>query len=144
MSKVVKDTYHVIGEAVNLICDTVASTLGPSGKNVLTVDAYGNAHLTKDGITVAKNVKSDDPVLNGIINVVREASANTAKTSGDGTTTSLVLTKALFDEGVNQIVNNNQNPTLIKAGMNDALKDVLDFIEKHSEKIDIEQWGFWD
>lgn len=138
MSKVVKDTYKVIGEAVDLICDTVASTLGPSGKNVLTVDAFGNAHLTKDGITVAKNVKSDDPVINGIINVVREASANTAKTSGDGTTTSLVLTKALFNEGVNQIVNNNQNPTQVKAGMNEALNDVLKFIEDHSEKINID------
>lgn len=144
MSKVVKDTYKVIGEAVDLICDTVASTLGPSGKNVLTVDAYGNAHLTKDGITVAKNVKSDDPVLNGIINVVREASANTAKTSGDGTTTSLVLTKALFDEGVNQIVNKRQNPTHIKEGMNEALNDVLKFIEEHSEKIDIESMKLAD
>ena len=79
-----KDAYLQLKEAVDLICNAVKVTLGPRGKNVLTINSYGDAHLTKDGITVAKNVTSSDPIINGILNVVREASANTAKTAGDG------------------------------------------------------------
>lgn len=138
MNKVINDNVqNVLKEAVDTICNAVKVTLGPKGKNVLTINSYGDAHLTKDGITVAKNVKSDDPIINGIINVVREASNNTAKTAGDGTTTSLVLTQALFNKGL-EIINSGINPTILKYGMDDALKLVLNFIEKHSEKINID------
>lgn len=137
MSKVIVDTLDKIKESVDLICNPVASTLGPAGKNVLTVNEFGEAHLTKDGITVAKNIKNDDPVINGIINTIREASSNTAKTSGDGTTTSLVFTKALFDNGV-KAIEQGCNPTVLKHGMNKALEDVLNYIDSNSEKINIE------
>ena len=137
MSKIINDTiYDTLQKAVNKICNAVKVTLGPKGKNVLIINEYGDAHLTKDGITVAKNVKSDDPVINGIINVVREASSNTAKTAGDGTTTSLVLTQALFNKGIDTI-NSGINPTILKYGMDDALSIILKFIEEQSEKIDI-------
>lgn len=139
MSKVVNNTLDVIKEAIDLICNPVASTLGPTGKNVLTVNEYGDAHLTKDGITVAKNIKDDDPVINGLVNIIREASANTAKTSGDGTTTSLVLTKALFDNGV-AAIKQGCNPTLLKHGMNEALNDIIKFIDVNSETIDINDY----
>jgi chaperonin GroEL len=131
-----KDAYAQLKEGVNLICDAVKVTLGPRGKNVLTINSYGEAHLTKDGITVAKNVTSKDPIINGIINVVREASANTAKTAGDGTTTSLVLTQALFNEGL-KLIESGANPTFLKEGMNEALNDTLNYIETLSEKITI-------
>lgn len=131
-----KDAHLQLKEAVDLICNAVKVTLGPRGKNVLTINSYGDAHLTKDGITVAKNVTSSDPIINGILNVVREASANTAKTAGDGTTTSLVLTQALFNEGL-KLIENGCNPTLLKEGMNDALNDTLEYIETLSEKITI-------
>ena len=131
-----KDAYKQLKEGVNLICDAVKVTLGPRGKNVLTIYSYGEAHLTKDGITVAKNVTSKDPIINGIINVVREASANTAKTAGDGTTTSLVLTQALFNDGL-KLIESGANPTFLKEGMNDALNDTLNYIETLSEKITI-------
>lgn len=131
-----KDAHLQLKEAVDLICNAVKVTLGPRGKNVLTINSYGDAHLTKDGITVAKNVTSSDPIINGILNVVREASANTAKTAGDGTSTSLVLTQALFNEGL-KLIENGCNPTLLKEGMNDALNDTLEYIETLSEKITI-------
>ena len=132
-----KDAYAHLKEAVNLLCNAVKVTLGPRGKNVLTINSYGDAHLTKDGITVANNVKHDDPIINGVINVVREASANTAKSAGDGTTTSLVLTQALFNEGL-KLIEEGVNPTLLKEGMNKALIDTLNYIETLSEKITIE------
>ena len=132
-----KDAHLTLQEGVDLICNAVKATLGPRGKNVLTIDSYGQTHLTKDGITVAKNVKHNDPIINGVINVVREASANTAKTAGDGTTTSLVLTQSLFNNGL-KLIQEDVNPTLLKEGMNKALQDVLNFIEDCSEKITIE------
>lgn len=138
MSKIINNnTTETLKEAINTICDAVKVTLGPKGKNVLIINNYGDAHLTKDGITVAKNVKSDDPVINGIINVVREASSNTAKTAGDGTTTSLVLTQSLFNLGL-KALDAGHNPTMIKYGMDDALNKVLEFIETQSEKINID------
>jgi chaperonin GroEL len=132
-----KDAHLQLKEAVDLICNAVKVTLGPRGKNVLTINSYGDAHLTKDGITVANNVKHDDPIINGIINVVREASANTAKSAGDGTTTSLVLTQALFNDGL-KLIEEGANPTLLKEGMNKALEDVLNYIESLSETITID------
>ena len=131
------NTFNILEESVNLLCNAVKVTLGPRGKNVLTINKYGDTHLTKDGITVAKSVKSDDPIINGILNVVREASANTAKTAGDGTTTSLVLTQELFNEGL-KLIKQGYNPTLLKQGMDKALNDVINYIEEHSEKITIE------
>ena len=131
-----KDAHLQLKEAVDLICNAVKVTLGPRGKNVLTINSYGDAHLTKDGITVAKNVTSSDPIINGILNVVREASANTAKSAGDGSTSSLVLTQALFNEGL-KLIEDGCNPTLLKEGMNYALNDILDYIETLSEKITI-------
>ena len=131
-----KETYKNLQDAVNLISNAVKVTLGPRGKNVLTINSYGDAHLTKDGITVAKSVKSDDPIINGILNTVREASANTAKSVGDGSTSTLVLTQTIFNNGL-ELIQNGANPTLVKSGMNLALKEVTKYILKHSEQIDI-------
>lgn len=133
-----EDVYNKLQEAVDLICNAVKVTLGPRGKNVLTIDRFGSTHLTKDGITVAKNVKSEDLIVNGIINIIREASANTAKSAGDGTTTTLVLTQALFNEGIKLIRDGMYNPTLVKAGMSRALDDILKYIKEHSESITLD------
>ena len=131
-----KDVHLQLKEAIDLMCNAVKVTLGPKGKNVLTINNYGDAHLTKDGITVAKNVTSSDPIINGILNVVREASANTAKTAGDGTTTSLVLTQAIFNGGL-KAIQEGCNPTLLKEGMNRALDDTLKYIDTLNETISI-------
>ena len=138
MNKVLlnKETIDVLKDGVDTLCNAVKVTLGPKGKNVLIINNYGDAHLTKDGITVANNVKSDDPIINGIINVVREASANNAKTVGDGTTSTLVLTQAIFDGGLS-ILEEGVNPTALKEGMDKALLNILGYLEEHSEKIDI-------
>lgn len=138
MNKVLFDNevFDILKKGVDTLCNAVKVTLGPNGKNVLIFNNYGDAHLTKDGITVANNVKSDDPIVNGIINVVREASANNAKSVGDGTTSTLVLTQALFNEGL-KYLKEGANPTLLKEGMNAALKDIIIEIEKSSEKINI-------
>ena len=133
-----EDVYAILQKSVDLICDAVKVTLGPRGKNVLTVDRYGNTHLTKDGITVAKNIKSDDPIVNGIINVIREASSNTAKSAGDGTTSTLVLTQELFNTGLKLLRDCNYNPTLVKTVMNKALEDIVEYIKGNSESITLD------
>lgn len=131
-----KDAHLQLKEAVDLICNAVKVTLGPRGKNVLIINNYGDAHLTKDGITVAKNVTSADPIINGILNVVREASANTAKTAGDGTTTTLVLLQAILNEGL-ELIESGDNPTLLKQGMQEALEDIINYIDSKNEPITI-------
>ena len=130
------DAHLQLKEAVDLICNAVKVTLGPRGKNVLTINSYGDAHLTKDGITVAKNVTSNDPIINGILNVVREASANTAKSVGDGSTTSLVLTQAIFNDGL-KLIQEGYNPTLLKQGMQIALEEIIKYIDSKNETISI-------
>ena len=138
MNKVLfnKEAFDILKEGVDTLCNAVKVTLGPKGKNVLIINNYGDAHLTKDGITVANNVKSDDPIINGIINVVREASANNAKTVGDGTTSTLVLTQEIFDGGL-RLLEEGVNPTTLKEGMDKALSDIVNKIEESSEKINI-------
>ena len=139
MSKVLfnKEAFNILKQGVDTLCNAVKVTLGPKGRNVLILNNYGDAHLTKDGITVANNVKSDDPIINGVINIVREASANNAKTVGDGTTSTLVLTQAIFEEGL-KLLEEKTNSTILKEGMDAALCDVVNIIEASSEKITID------
>jgi len=95
-----KEIRSKLKEGVDLITDAVKVTLGPKGRNVILYDGADNAYLTKDGISVASRVYSEDPAVNAGIKIVREASEKTARDAGDGTTTSLILAQALFNEGL--------------------------------------------
>ena len=83
-------------EAVNLICDAVSSTLGPSGNNVL-IDSELSPFITNDGVTIAESIASEDKCVNSILEIIKEASLKTNELVGDGTTTTLVLLKSIFD-----------------------------------------------
>ena len=115
MNKVLfnKEAFDILKKGVDILCDAVKVTLGPNGKNVLIFNNYGDAHLTKDGITVANNVKYDDPIINGIINVVKEASANNAKSVGDGTTTTTICMDMVTEITTTIITTMNHITTLI-------------------------------
>ena len=109
-------------EGVDLIANAVKVTLGPKGRNVILYNGEGKAYLTKDGISVASRVYSEDTAVNSAIQIAREASEKSAKDGGDGTTTTLILAQALFNEGV----------VALKAGKSivDIRKDYSDFLEK--------------
>ena len=109
-------------EGVDLIADAVKVTLGPKGRNVILYNGAEKAYLTKDGISVASRVYSEDPAVNAAIQIVREASEKTAVDGGDGTTTSLILAQALFNEGLKAL---DSGITIV-----DIRKRYADFLEK--------------
>ena len=106
MSKIINfntDARESLKKGVDALADAVKVTLGPKGRNVVIDRKFGAPHITKDGVTVAKSVYLLDPVENLAVQMIREASQNTATSAGDGTTTSIVLAEALVEKGFDLI-----------------------------------------
>ena len=87
-------------KGVKTLADAVAVTLGPTGRNVVIDKNFGNPVVTKDGVTVSKEIELEDPFENMGAKLVNEVATKTSDIAGDGTTTATVLTKAIFDEGL--------------------------------------------
>lgn len=111
-------------EAINLLCDTVKQTLGPKGNNVIIDHSSFSPFITNDGVTIAKNIESDDPVLGSIIEIAKEASIKTNDNVGDGTTTTLVLVQSLITLAIKEI-NNGTNPIILKRDLFKELENIL-------------------
>lgn len=109
---------------IDLLANTVKVTLGPKGRNVAFERSFGSPLITKDGVTVAKEIHLSDPEENMGAQMVREVAAKTADVAGDGTTTATVLTQAIFHEG-NKFVTAGANPMELKRGIDLAVKDVI-------------------
>ena len=116
-------------KGVNLISDSIKVTLGPRGRNVLYGFHYGFPVLTKDGVTVSKQVECKDPTEQLGLLLIRQVAQKTADEAGDGTTTAAVLAQAIFNEGLKALAT-NANPILIKKGIDLAVKEALSFISK--------------
>ena len=127
MKKVVSqdELRNKMNEAINLLCDTVKTTLGPKGSNVIIDHSAFSPFITNDGVTIASNIESDDEVVNTILTLAKEASVKTNELVGDGTTTTLVLLQSLYLEGV-KLIENGVNPIIIKK----ELANSLELIEK--------------
>jgi len=110
----------------NLLTKAVSATLGPCGRNVLLDRAQG-VTITKDGVSVAKEVHLPDPIENLGVKVLRGAASNTSALVGDGTTTSTVLANTIYNQGV-KLVTAGANPTELKRGIDAALSEVLDLL----------------
>ena len=98
-----KDLYKYMEDAINLLCNTVGATLGPSGNNVIINSDNASPFITNDGVTIANNIESDDKIVNTILEITKEASLKTNEVVGDGTTTTLVLLQSIFNEGIRSI-----------------------------------------
>lgn len=120
-------------EGVNLLANNVKITLGPKGKNVILFNNEGKAYLTKDGISVAKQVYSADVFEDAGIQIIREATAKTAKEVGDGTTTSTILSQFLFNEGLNIL--NKCSLSELKEGMLKAVNKIKEKIKEYSKEV---------
>lgn len=120
-----------IKEAINLICDAVSSTLGPSGNNVL-ISSDISPYITNDGVTIAREISSSDKVINAILDVIKEATLKTNEKVGDGTTTTLVLLKSIFYEGLKEI-ESGVDPILLKRELNNSLNKIIKEIYKLSK-----------
>ena len=130
MKKVIsgKELKEKMLESVNLICDAVGSTLGPSGNNVLINTDDSSSYITNDGVTIATSISSEDIIVDTILDIIKEASLKTDEKVGDGTTTTLVLLKQIFQNGLKEI-DKGINAVYLKKEIEASVKEVIKEIE---------------
>src|SRR5437867_9755970 len=116
---------------VDQLADTVKVTLGPKGRNVVIDKKFGAPTVTKDGVTVAKEIELSDPLENMGAQMVKEVATKTSDIAGDGTTTATVLAQAIFREGLKNVTA-GANPMAIKRGIDRAVQAVVDELKKIS------------
>src|SRR6202162_5793537 len=116
---------------VDILNNAVKATLGPKGRNVVLDKSYGAPRITKDGVTVAKEIELEDKFENMGAQMVREVASKTSDRAGDGTTTATVLAQAIFDEGL-RMVEAGSNPMDIKRGIDSAVARVVEAVKKSS------------
>jgi len=119
---------------VNKLANTVKITLGPKGRNVILDKKYGSPTITKDGVTVAKEIELKDPLENMGAQMVREVASRTSDVAGDGTTTATVLAQAIFREGVKTVAA-GANPMALKRGIDKAVERATREIKKMSRPV---------
>jgi len=119
-------------KGVNQLADAVKATLGPKGRNAILDKKFGAPTITKDGVTVAKEVELKNPYENMGAQLVREVASKTSDTAGDGTTTATVLAQAIFREGAKNITA-GANPMEIKRGIDKAVEAIVGELKKLSK-----------
>ncbi len=119
---------------INILADTVKVTLGPKGRNVAFERSFGSPLITKDGVTVAKEIDLKDPLENMGAQMVREVASKTAEVAGDGTTTATVLAQAIFTEG-NKLVTAGANPMELKRGIDKAVEVVVKSLKDNATPV---------
>ncbi|MCS6830461.1 MAG: chaperonin GroEL [bacterium] len=136
-----EDARRALERGVNLVADAVKVTLGPKGRNVVLEKKWGSPTITKDGVTVAKEVELEDPFENMGAQLCREVASKTNDVAGDGTTTATVLAQAIVAEGLKYVAAGG-NPILVKRGIEMAVEKAVEEIKKHaipvSTKEDVE------
>src|SRR5262249_49205302 len=110
-------------KGVNILTDAVTVTLGPKGRNVVLEKSYGAPNVTKDGVTVAKEVELEDKFENMGAQMVKEVASKTSDVAGDGTTTATVLARSIFTEGI-KMVAAGHDPMSLKRGIDRAVQTV--------------------
>jgi len=125
-------------EGVEILAKAVKVTLGPRGRNVVLDKKWGSPTVTKDGVTVAKEIELEDPFLNMGAQMVREVASKTSDVAGDGTTTATVLTEAIFREGIKNVTS-GAAPMAIKRGIDKAVEVVVEELRKPSLRRDVKE-----
>ncbi|MBD3791887.1 MAG: chaperonin GroEL [Campylobacterales bacterium] len=121
-------------EGVCKLADAVKVTMGPRGRNVLIQKSYGAPHITKDGVSVAREIELSNPLQNMGAQLVKEVASNTADEAGDGTTTATVLAHSIFKEGLRNITA-GANPIEVKRGMDKASAAIIAELKKISKEV---------
>ena len=137
MSKLIKsgeEARKALEVGVNTLADTVKVTLGPKGRNVVLDKKFGSPQITKDGVTVAKEIELPDPFENMGAQLVREVSTKTNDVAGDGTTTATLLAQAMIREGLKNLAA-GANPIVMKKGMAKAVETAVEAIKANSQKV---------
>ena len=123
---------------VNKLADAVKITLGPKGRNVVIDKKFGSPTITKDGVTVAKEIELDNPLENMGAQMVREVASKTSDIAGDGTTTATVLAQSIYREGI-KMVTAGHNPMEIKRGIDIAVKKAVEAINAIKKTVDAKE-----
>jgi chaperonin GroEL len=132
MLKFSQEAREAILKGVNLLADTVTVTLGPKGRNVVLDKSYGAPTVTKDGVTVAKEIELEDKFENMGAQMVKEVASKTSDVAGDGTTTATVLARQVFAEGVKMVVAGH-DPMSLKRGIDKAVAAVVEELKALSK-----------
>ncbi len=129
-----EESRQAILRGVNLLADAVKVTLGPKGRNVVIEKKFGSPTITKDGVTVAKEIELKDGLENMGAQMVREVASKTSDVAGDGTTTATVLAQAIFREGVKTVAA-GANPMALKRGIEKAVTIITGKIDKEGNRV---------
>src|ERR1700680_28246 len=129
-----ENSRQAILRGVNQLADAVKVTLGPKGRNVVIEKKFGGPTITKDGVTVAKEIELKDPLENMGAQMVKEVASQTYDVAGDGTTTATILAQAIFREGV-KAVTSGANPMALKRGIDKAVEVAVEEIKKLSKPV---------
>jgi chaperonin GroEL len=125
---------HALLRGVEKLSKAVKATLGPSGRNVILDKKFGSPTITKDGVTVAKEIELEDPYENMGAQLVREVASKTSDVAGDGTTTATVLAEAIYKEGLRNVTA-GANPTSLQRGIMKAVEAITEELKKISKKV---------
>ena len=137
MAKIIKyntEARNLIKAGVDQLADAVKVTLGPKGRNVIIEKKFGAPQITKDGVTVAKEVELEDKFENTGAQLVKSVASKTGDDAGDGTTTATILTQAIVTEGLKNVTA-GANPMDLKRGIDKAVAKVIDYIKTHAEQV---------
>jgi chaperonin GroEL len=129
-----ENSRQAILRGVNQLADAVKVTLGPKGRNVVLEKKFGGPNITKDGVTVAKEIELKDPLENMGAQMVREVASKTSDTAGDGTTTATILAQAIYREGVKAVAA-GANPMALKRGIENAVELIVEDVKKLSKPV---------
>ncbi|MBP3726571.1 MAG: chaperonin GroEL [Bacteroidaceae bacterium] len=138
MAKEIKfdlEARDLLKKGVDQLANAVKVTLGPKGRNVVIEKKFGAPQITKDGVTVAKEIELEDHFENTGVQLVKSVASKTSDDAGDGTTTATLLAQAIVNEGLKNVTA-GANPMDLKRGIDKAVKAVVDFIAKNAEKVD--------
>ena len=137
MAKEIKfniEARNLMKEGVNALANAVKVTLGPKGRNVVIDKKYGSPQITKDGVTVAKEIELEERFANMGAQMVKEAASKTADQAGDGTTTATVLAQSIINVGLKNVTA-GANPMDLKRGIDKAVETVVDSLKKQSNEV---------
>ena len=128
------DSRASLQKGINILADAVQVTLGPRGRNVVIDKKFGAPTITKDGVTVAKEIELENAAENMGAQMVKEVASKTSDIAGDGTTTATILARSIFNEGLKNVTA-GANPTHLKRGIDKAVQTVVDELKKMSKTI---------
>ena len=127
-----QEAREAIRRGVKKLARAVKVTLGPRGRNVIIEKSFGAPTITKDGVTVAKEIELEDAYENMGAQMVKEVASKTSDTAGDGTTTATILAESIYDEGLKNVTA-GANPISLQRGINHAVRAVVEELAKMSK-----------